>query len=150
LLIPPEDELYAIFAKDGGEGVVVAHGAPQARVLLKVTAKRLYLLIDGEPPGKCLSGAFAEAMQSGKIRSSMAALVDLTHFTGEVDWSHVEAVRAMADWGKDGDSNVAYVVRNQMFHGLIKVARAMFADARHETFLNRADAVAWLDSLEKP
>lgn len=148
-LVPPQDEVYAAFAEAGEDGDVIVRGLPNARVLMKVTAKRLYLLLDGEPTGKCLSGVFAEAVRRGAIPYSMPALVDLTRFTGQVEWDHVEAVGRMAPWGTDGNSNVAYVVRNHAFHKLIKVASVMFPATRHEIFLNRADAIAWLDSLEK-
>jgi hypothetical protein len=148
-LQPRTDEVYAAFIEAGDEGVVIAHGACKARVLLKVTPKRLYVLCDGEPPGKCLSGAFGEAVRGGKIKHSMSALVDLSHYTGQVDWDHVKAVRDMAAWGKDGDSNVAYVVRDNIFHSVIKIAAALFTDTRHEPFLDRAAAEAWLDSVEE-
>ncbi|MBU6298114.1 MAG: hypothetical protein KJS68_07700 [Alphaproteobacteria bacterium] len=143
-----QDEVHAAFAEAGEAGDVIVRGAPHARVLLKITAKRLYLLIDGEPPGKCLSGVFIDAIRNSKLKRSMSALVDLTGFTGQVDWDHVGAVRRLAAWGRDGRSNVAYIVRNEMFHGVIKVARAMFDETRHEIFFDRADATAWLDSVE--
>lgn len=139
-----EDEVYAAFVRAGADGDVFAQGAPGARVLLKVTAKRIYVLVDGEPAGKCISGVFADAIQAGKIKHSLSALVDLTIFTGTVDWDHVAAVSKMAPWGKDGACNVAYIVRDNLFHNLIKIAATMFPQTRQQSFLDRGEAEAWL------
>lgn len=144
-----EDEVYAAFERAGADGDVFVQGAPQARVLLKVTPKRLYVLVDGEPAGKAISGVFSDAIRAGKINYSLSALVDLTLFTGSVDWDHIAAVSKMAPWGKDGTSIVAYVVRSNIFHNLIKIAATMFPDTKQQSFLDRAEAEAWLAASDR-
>ena len=139
-----EDEVYAAFVRAGADGDVFAQGAPEARVLLKVAPHRVYVLVDGEPAGKCISGVFADAIRAGKIKRILSALVDLTVFTGSVDWDHIAAVSKMAPWGEDGRCDVAYVVRDNLFHNLIKIAAAMFPATRQQAFLDRAEAEAWL------
>ena len=136
--------VYAAFVRAGADGDVFSQGAPGARVLLKVTPKRVYVLVDGEPAGKSLSGVFGDAIRAGKIKHSLSALVDLTIFTGSVDWDHVVAVSKMAEWGKNETSHVAYIVRDNIFHNLIKIAATMFPSTRQQSFLDRGDAEAWL------
>ena len=145
-----EDEVYAAFVRAGGDGDVFAQGAPGARVLLKVTPTRLYVLADGEPAGKSISGVFGDAIRAGKVKHSLSALVDLSIFTGSVDWDHIVAVSKMAAWGKDSATSVAYVVRDNLFHNLIKIAATMFPDTRHQSFLDRGEAEAWLAASDEP
>jgi hypothetical protein len=142
-----DDEVYAAFAKAGGEGTVIAHGPQGARFMMKLTPKRLYVLADGEPRGHCLTDVFAEAMALGMLKSS-STLVDLTLFTGTVHWESVRTLREMTPFGIESASNVAYVVRNTLFVQLIKIARAIFPKIRHEVFHSRAEAEAWLDSVD--
>ena len=143
----PQDEAYAAFTEASGEGIIVARGYPGARFMMKLTPNRLYILADGEPPGKILIDTFAEVMATG-VSNSRSTLIDLTRFTGSVDWEAVRTLRDMTPRGKESASNVAYVVRNKLFVKLIKIATAIFPKIRHEAFSSRAEAVAWLDAAD--
>jgi hypothetical protein len=144
---PHEDEVLTAFAEAGGEGIVVARGVPGARFMMKLTPKRLYVLADGEPQSKCLIDVFAEVIATGELKSS-STLVDITHFTGSVDWEAVKTMREMSPRGIESSSNVAYVVRNKLFVKLTKIVGAIFPKIRHQAFTSRAEANAWLDSFE--
>ena len=144
---PPLDEAYAAFAEAGGEGIVVARGYPGARFAMKLTPKRLYVLADGEPTGKILIDTFAEAIATGALKSR-STLIDLTCFTGSVDWEAVRILRDMTPRGIESASSVAYVVRNRLFIKLIKIATAIFPKMHHKAFDSRAEAVAWLDAAD--
>jgi len=146
--LEPPDQVYAAFAEAGGEGVVIAHGVPNARILMKLTSNRLFLMIEGEPTGKCLTDTFTDALATGMLKGTTPTLVDLTHYVGTVDWEAVKTVRAMAPWGKERKSNVAYVVRDNVFGNLVKIASALFTRSRHEIFRSYGAAEAWLDSIE--
>ena len=143
----PQDEAYAAFVEAGGEGIVVARGYPGARFMMKLTPHRLYVLADGEPPGKILIDTFADAIATGALKSR-STLIDLTRFTGSVDWEAVRVLRDMTPRGKESASNVAYVVRNRLFIKLIKIATAIFPKMRHKAFDSHAEAVAWLDAAD--
>jgi hypothetical protein len=143
----PQDEVYAAFVEAGGEGIVVARGYPGARLMMKLTPNRLYILADGEPPGKILTDTFAEAVATGALKSR-STLIDLTRFTGAVDWEAVMILRDMTPRGKESASNAAYVVRNRLFVKLIKIATAIFPKVHHKAFDSRAEAVAWLDAAD--
>ena len=145
---PQKDDVFAAFAEAGGEGIVVATAQPGARFMMKLTPKRLYVLADGEPRGKCLIDAFVEAVATGKL-NSRSTLVDLTCFTGTVAWESVKDLREMSPRGIDSASSVAYVVRNNLFAKLVKILSVIFPKIRHEAFTTRAEAEAWLDSFDK-
>ena len=147
-LEPPKDEVLTAFAEAGGAGIIIARGAPGARFMMKLTPMRLYVLADGEPRSKSLIDVLAEAVATGKLKSS-STLVDLTRFTGSVDWEAVKTMRDMSPRGIEDASSVAYVVRNKLFVKLTKILGVMFPKIRHEAFTSRAEAVAWLDSFDK-
>ena len=117
---PHKDEVYVAFAEAGAEGIVIARGAPGARFMMKVTPARLYVLADGEPDGKCLIEVLAEAIASGKLKSH-STLVDLTRFTGIVDWDAISTMREMTPLGMESVSSVAYIVRDNLFAKLLKI-----------------------------
>jgi hypothetical protein len=143
----PQDDVFVAFAEAGGEGIVVARGYPGARFMMKLTPNRLYIMADGEPPGKILIDTFAEAVATGALMSR-STLIDLTRFTGSVDWEAVRIVRDMTPRGIESASKVAYVVRNRLFIKLIKIATAIFPKMHHKAFDSRAEAVAWLDAAD--
>ena len=116
--------------------------------MVKLTPKRLYVLADGEPPGKILIATFAAAVATGAL-ISRSTLIDLTGFTGSVDWDAVRTLRDMTPRGIESTSSVAYVVRNKLFVKLIKIAMTLFPKVRHQAFTSRAEAVAWLDDAAR-
>ena len=129
--------------------VAISHGPPGGRIALKAAGDRLLVAVQGEPAGDCLTKSFREGLDKGVLQPNMRVLVDLTQFTGAVDWGAVFQVRTMAPWGKNSDpgaSRIAYVVRNKMFGPLIKIASVLFYRSRHRAFDARADAIAWLES----
>jgi len=147
-LEPPKDDVLTAFAEAGGEGIVITRGPPGARFMMKLTPTRLYVLADGEPEGKCLIEVLAEAVASGKLKSH-STLVDLTRFTGTVDWNAVTTMRGMTPWGMESASSVAYLVRDNLFAKLLKIPTVMFPKIRHKAFISRAEAIAWLDSAKE-
>jgi hypothetical protein len=144
---PQKDDVFVAFAEAGGEGILFARGPPGARFMMKLTPTRLYVLADGEPQSKYLIDVLAEAVASGKL-DSRSTLVDLTHFTGTVDWEAVTTMRKMTPRGIESASKVAYVVRDKLFVNLLKIPTAMFPKIRHRAFTSRAAAIAWLDSAK--
>ena len=146
VLEPPQDEAYESFARMGREGRIIAKGTPGARFLLKIAPERLYVLADGEPQGQHLVAAFREAVASGMPRG-IKTLTDVRHFTGIVDWDSVRGLRELAPNFGGIHTSVAYVVRDNLFGHLIKIAAAMFPKVQHKVFLDPAEAEAWLDSV---
>ena len=142
-------EFYSDFGRSSENSAFTVRGPESARIALKIDSKRLYVVVAGEPRGNDLTQCFREGLDKGLIRPSMRTLVDLTRFTGTVDWSAVFALRTLAPWGKDeGESRVAYVVRTNTFLPLLKIARVLFFRSHHRAFDNHADAIKWLESVE--
>jgi len=77
----------------------------------------------------------------------MRTIVDLTNFSGAVDWRAIDTIARMAPWGRGrpGDARVAYIVRNQPFFLLIKAAWARFPLVQYRIFFSRREGLAWLD-----
>lgn len=108
---------------------------------------RLLIVVSGEPLGEALLECFEAARAEGWLRHRMKTLVDMRRFVGVVDWQAVNRIRQMADWG-DGEARTrtAYLVRNDGFAPLIKIAGTLFRGCRHKTFTDHDLAVAWLDA----
>lgn len=90
--------------------------------------------------------ALATARQAGWLDNALPTLVDLTGFSGNVDWEELRAITHMADWPPpDGRSlPVAYVSDATLVIMLVKVAQAFFPWARHRVFSRRDWALDWL------
>jgi hypothetical protein len=107
-------------------------------------------VVDGEPRGEGLVECIREGMNKGVVHVSMRTLVDMTRFTGAVDWSTLHTIRDMGPWGTDGESRVAYLVRNNVFEAIIKIIQILFARTRHRSFDNFPEAIAWLEAKATP
>ncbi len=108
--------------------------------------ERLLLVVSGEPPGTALLDCFEAARTQGWLRHSMRTLVDMRRFVGIVDWQSINQVRQMADWGDDeGRTRTAYLIRNDGFMPLVKIASTLFRCCQHRAFTDHDVAVAWLD-----
>jgi len=52
----------------------------------------------------------------------------------------------MADWCDDaGTTRTAYLIRNDGFAPLVKIAATLFRNCQHKTFTDHDHAVTWLD-----
>ena len=141
-------DFYSDFNKATENSVVITRGNDFGRISLKADSDRLFVLIGGELHGAHFLECFREGLETGVLHPNMRTLVDLTGFTGAVDWGAVFTLRTLTSWGNKGvdQSRVAYVVRNDMFGALIKIVRVLFFNTQHRTFDNYVDAIAWLQS----
>jgi hypothetical protein len=141
---------YTDFHQSNENTIFITRGPASAQIRLKASGERLYVVAEGEPSGKSLVDTFREGIDKGAVHESMRTLVDMTRFTGAVEWSALHTIRDMGAWGSEGDARVAYVVRNNVFDAVIKIVQILFPDARHRTFDNFTDAIAWLESKSAP
>jgi len=115
-------------------------------VCLCARGERLLVVVSGEPPGTALLECFETARAEGWLLHSMKTLVDMRRFVGVVDWQAVNRLRQIADWGDDeGRTRTAYLVRNEGFEPLVKIATTLFACCQHKAFTDHDLAVAWLN-----
>ena len=119
---------------------------PQGGVFLKIKDEILWVFVDKEASGEDLTSCFTRAMHDGWLDTSMRTFVDLTTFTGAVDWASVRAVSEMAVWGsgRTSHSRVAYLVRDGQFGALVKIAAALFPLSAHRPFYDPGEAINWL------
>ena len=126
----------------------IIEGSGADRISIRLVDGILRISVEHEPPGECILVAVSKGIAAGWIRPNMLALVDLTRFTGSVDWAAMRAVKDLAPWGAGptGRSRVAYLVRNDVFRFLIRATAALFMRTQHRTFRTEADALVWLNS----
>jgi len=118
----------------------------EGTVCLCAQDERLLVVVSGEPRGAALLECFEAARAEGWLRHSMKTLVDMRRFVGVVDWQAINQLRQMADWGDDaGLTRTAYLIRNDGFMPLIKIASTLFRCCQHRAFTDHELAVAWLD-----
>ncbi len=119
-------------------------------VFLRRKCNLLWILIENEATGEDLVRCFADGLSAGVVEPSIPTLVDLTRFTGAVDWTAIRAVRDLAAWGRGvkRNSRIAYVVRDGQFAALVKIVAALFPRSVHRAFYKLDDAVSWLSGSE--
>lgn len=90
--------------------------------------------------------ALAAMLESGAMAKPRPALVDLSEFSGPIDWTELRAISQMTDWAPPGSRTmpVAYVSGDSLFAMLIKLAQVFFPRAKHRAFARRDWALDWL------
>lgn len=124
----------------------ISASRPQGGVFLKCKDSILWILIDREASAEDLVTCFKLALEAGWMKLSMPTLVDLTKFTGAVDWGAMRTISQMARWGSDRSdiSRVAYLVRDGQFNALVKIVSVLFPLSSHRPFANSEHALTWL------
>jgi hypothetical protein len=126
----------------------IASQSPEGGVFLRRREGILWIMVEGEASGDNLVSAFRQALDRGVVDLWMPSLVDLTRFTGAVDWAAVRTVREMAAWGRGNKpkSRVAYVLRDQRVVALVKIIAVLFPRSTHRAFYDVAEAGRWITS----
>jgi hypothetical protein len=124
----------------------IAARSAQGAVFLRRKDKILWILVEREARAEEILSCLKEALQCDWMKLSMPTLVDLTRFTGAVDWSAIRTVSQMARWGTDSNevARVAYLVRDGQFNAIVKIVAALFPLSAHRPFSNPEHALAWL------
>jgi hypothetical protein len=128
--------------------ISISAGGSRGRILLRIVNDLLFVDIVGEPSGPDLVDCFRRALATGRLKPCMRTIVDLTDFSGAVDWRAIDTIARMAPWGRGrpGEARVAYIVRNQPFFLLIKAAWARFPLVQYRIFFSRTEAMVWLEA----
>jgi len=90
--------------------------------------------------------ALTIGLREGWMCTAMPTLVDISRFTGSIDWPQLRGISQMADWGA-GERHtlpVAYVSRDGLFTMILKLVQAIFPQFRHRAFERRDAALDWL------
>jgi hypothetical protein len=126
----------------------IASQSPEGGVFVRRRDGVLWVMVEGEASGDNLVSAFRQAIDQGVIDLWMPSFVDLTRFTGAVDWAAVRTVRDMAAWGRGHKpkSRVAYVLRDRRVVALVKIVAVLFPRSNHRAFYDFAEAARWITS----
>jgi hypothetical protein len=121
------------------------------RVTLGITGDFMRIDVSGEALDEGIVGCFREALAQGVMRPNMLVLVDLSSFTGGIDWSAIHTIVALAPWGSEAGraSKVAYVSKSAWFSALIKLTSVLFPKTQHRQFSGVHHAMPWLDAEEE-
>ena len=135
--------------------VVITHGPDAGRVTLIAGGPFLRIRVEGEARGEIFVRCVREAVAQGIVHKNTCSLIDLTLFTGTVDWKALNIIRDMTPWGEGRETRVAYLVRNNRFGLVVKVVEVLFGGLRHRIFNNADEAIAWVMAapaiaIEKP
>lgn len=124
----------------------IASETAQGGVFIRRKHDILWVLVEGEASGEELVDCFRRGLASGTIEAWMPSLVDMSRFTGAVDWAAVRKLRDMVSWGRGrrARSRVAYVLRDEQFGVLVKIVAVLFPRSAHRAFYDLSEAVAWL------
>ena len=125
---------------------VFAGGSHGNRVTLTITGDFMRVDVTGEALDSSIVDCFREALAQGAIRPNMLVLVDLSDFTGGVDWTAIHAIVDLAPWGSEAGraSKVAYVNKSVWFSAMIKLTSVLFPKTQHRQFSGVHHAMQWL------
>jgi hypothetical protein len=112
--------------------------------MLAVSPRRLVIRMAGAFHSEHIIGVLQDAGAAGILTSDdFCALVDMTDFTGVIDWEVIPQITEVMPKGDSRNKN-AYIVRNDMFTALAKINAVLFPQTEHATFLTENEARAWL------
>jgi len=138
------DTAEEIFAERNPGAAIFARDRAEGTVLLAVSPGRLVFKMTGTIPCDYFVEVLADARDAGLFTSdAFSALVDMTNFTGVIDWKVIPKISDVMPKGDSTNKN-AYIVRNTMFTVLTKINAVIFPKTQHRTFSTEAEARAWL------
>jgi hypothetical protein len=129
---------------------VYAHSNGGNRVTLSITDHFMQIDITGEALDSGIVDCFRQALTEGAMHPNMLVLVDLSNFTGGIDWSAIHTIIDLAPWGSEAGraSKVAYVNKSAWFSAMIKLTSVLFPKTEHRQFSSGQHALQWLQSGE--
>lgn len=136
--------LNAFSGKHAGMTILVCGGIG-ARVMLAASAKRLVMRLEGEVETPLIIHVLHDARIAGYPASDdFSAMVDVTSFTGVLDWSVIPQISEVMPKGETTTNRIAYVVRDAVIAKLAKVNATLFPLTQHATFATESEARGWL------
>lgn len=125
---------------------VFACGNGGNRVTIGITGAFMRIDVSGEALDSGIVDCFRDALAQGVMRPNMQVLVDLSDFTGGVDWTAIHAIAELAPWGTEAGraAKVAYVNKSVWFSAMIKLTSVLFPKTQHRQFSGINNAMQWL------
>jgi hypothetical protein len=99
----------------------------------------------GDPSGDDVAALFNEALASGLITPPMPTVIELTDYSGNIDWDAIRAIAAQDGWRAGTEQpRVAYVTTDANFASVIKLVAALFPNTEQKSFASLGAALAWV------
>jgi hypothetical protein len=118
---------------------------PNGGVALAVRPHQLVLKIFGTIYSEHLITVLKEMRSAGHLQSDdFCALIDLTGFTGNIDWDEVKKIGSVMPEGQSRSNKNAYLVRDTYLAMIAKITAVLFPHTECQAFTNEADARQWL------
>lgn len=120
------------------------------RVTVSITGDLMRVDVAGETLDNSIVDCFREGLAAGAIRPNMVCLVDLSDFTGGVDWAAIHTIAELVPWGSEAGraSRVAYVTKSAWFSAMLKLASVLFPKSQHRQFSGIQKALQWLQEKD--
>jgi hypothetical protein len=133
---PPAAGPARVFARSNGGN----------RVTLAVEGDFLRVEVAGEALDDSIVDCFREAIAEGAVRPNMVTLVDLSDFSGGIEWPAIHKIAGLIPWGSESGraSRVAYVTKSAWFAALLKLVSVLFPKSQHRQFSSVNHAIQWL------
>jgi hypothetical protein len=133
------------FARKYPGAVVFTHGRKGASVMLAVAPHRLVLKIDGTIQSENVVGLLKDMRAAGHLASDdFNALIDLTAFTGVIDWDEIKKISDVMPKGASRTNKNAYLVHDTFLAMVAKITSALFPQTECAAFTTEKEARAWL------
>jgi hypothetical protein len=116
------------------------------RVKLTIEGDFLRVDVAGDALDDSIVDCFKEAIADGAMRPNMVTLVDLSDFSGGVEWPAIHKIAELIPWGSEigRASRVAYVTKSAWVAALLKLVSVLFPKSQHRQFSGVNHAIQWL------
>ena len=133
------------FAQKYPGAAVFAGGSGTSTAMLAVAPHRLVLKINGTVQSDKLVGLLQKMRAAGHLPSDdFSALIDLTEFTGAIDWDEIRKISEVMPKGASRTNKNAYLVHDTFLAMVAKITSVLFPQTECAAFTTEKEARAWL------
>jgi hypothetical protein len=139
------DQALKVFAANNPGAAVFARGTAANHIMLAASPHRLVLCTKGAINSEHLVALLGEMRAAGHLASDdFSALIDLTGFTGAIDWDEIKKISTVMPEGDSRTNKNAYVVHNSFLAMVAKISAALFPKTECAAFSTVKEARKWL------
>lgn len=133
-----------LLAESNPGATIFARGSSAGYVVLAVLPQRLHFRVKSELNTEYVVSILRDAAAKGLIASDdFSALVDLTDFSGVIDWDEIKKISDIMPKGNSRNKN-AYIAPSEYQAMVAKITAVLFPQTDCAAFANEHDARAWL------
>jgi hypothetical protein len=139
------DHALKAFTADNPGAAVFTRGTTAAHVMLAVAPHRLVFAIKGAINNEDLVAILSEMRAAGHLASDdFCALIDLTGFTGAIDWDEIKKISNIMPQGSSSTNKNAYVAHDSFLAMVAKITSVLFPKTECAAFTTKKQARHWL------